>query len=158
MHKKIKSFVKAFTFVGLTLLVGFAGSLVTTPSVNSWFRYINKPFFSPPNWVFAPVWTALYILMGFSAFLVWQSKSKLTNKALSLYLIQLGLNFVWSFFFFYLQNPLLAFFEIIILWLTIVWTMAVFKKISPLSFKLLLPYLAWVSFATILNLGIVIIN
>lgn len=155
---KFSNLFKLILSIGLTLTVGFAGSLITTPNINGWYTSLNKPFFNPPSWVFGPVWTLLYILMGISLALVWQKKSKLTDKALSVFFVQLGLNYLWSFSFFYLKNPTLAFFNIILLLLTIIWTMDIFKKISLASFKLLIPYITWVSFATLLNLSIVWLN
>lgn len=155
---KFSNLVKFILSISLTLTIGFAGSMITTPNINNWYAGLSKPFFNPPNWVFGPVWTILYIMMGISLSLVWQKKTSLTNKALSIFFVQLGLNYLWSFSFFYLQNPTLAFFNILLLLIIIIWTLDIFKKISKTAFYLLIPYIAWVSFATLLNLSIVRLN
>ena len=142
------------------LLVGFAGSLVTFPSVESWYSTLQKPFFSPPNWLFAPVWTLLYILMGIAAYLVWREnlKKKSVKKALFVFVFQLVLNFLWSFIFFGLRSPLFALGEIIILWMAIVVTIKAFQSVNKYASWLLVPYLLWVSFAAVLNGAIFILN
>lgn len=144
--------------IGICLGAGFIGSVFTTSSIPVWYANLNKPFFSPPNWIFAPVWTILYILMGISLYLVWVSKNKLKQKGIKLFFIQLGLNVLWSIIFFGLKNPVLAFINILALWITIFLTIQSFKKINKLAGNLLIPYLLWVSFATILNLSITILN
>ncbi len=142
------------------LAIGFLGSIATTPAIPTWYSTLNKPSFNPPNWIFAPVWTTLYVLMGISLYLIWKKgfKNKENKMAIQVFLIQLGLNLIWSFLFFGFQNPLLAFFEIIILWGAILLTIIKFYKISKISAYLLLPYILWVSFASFLNLFIVILN
>jgi len=140
--------------VAIPLIVGFLGSLFTTPYVKTWFATIIKPSFSPPNWIFAPVWTFLFILMGISLFLVWNSKSKNKKSAIILFGIQLFLNLTWSVLFFTLHNPLASFIEIIFLWIFILLTIFSFYKISKNSAYLLIPYLLWVSFASVLNFAI----
>lgn len=150
--------LKLITSLTLTLGVGALGSTLTLPSIDIWYRFLNKPFFSPPDWVFGPVWTALYILMGLSLYLVWNSKSKNKNMVMGLFLSQLGLNFLWSVIFFANRNPQLAFAEIIILWIFILMTIKETKKISSNAAYLLYPYLAWVTFASILNLSVAILN
>ena len=152
-------FLKVGLSICLTLLVGLAGSLITSPAISSWYSLLQKPFFSPPNWIFAPVWTILYILMALSAALIWQQKrTKLRDQALKAYLFQLGLNFLWSLIFFWFKLPLLALGEIMVLAISIVWTMKLFNKVSKKAAFLLIPYLIWVSFASILNLMIVWLN
>lgn len=136
------------------LLVGFAGSLATTPSIPTWYATLNKPFFSPPNWLFGPVWTLLYIFMGISLYLIWSKPQKLKT----IFFIQLFLNFLWSFIFFGLRQPFLAFLEIIILWYFIFSYIRQALPVSRLAAYLFYPYLAWVSFASILNLAIVLLN
>jgi translocator protein len=139
--------------IGLTLAVGFLSSYFTTSSISNWYSTLNRPFFAPPNWLFAPVWTSLYIMMGISAFLIWKNRlSKINVKtALIFYLGQLLLNFGWSLIFFSLQMPLLAFIEIILLIIMVILVIKKFLKINKVAGYLLLPYLAWISFASILN-------
>lgn len=140
--------------------VGIAGGFFTASSIPLWYQYLNKPFFSPPNWIFGPVWTALYFLMGVSVYLVWTKSpvKKEAKKALNYFLIQLGLNFLWSIVFFNLRSPMLAFLVILALLYFIYKSCESFSKISKPAGQLLIPYLAWVSFASILNLSIIILN
>jgi len=135
---------------------GIVGSVFTASSIPTWYATIAKPAFNPPNWIFAPVWTTLFLLMGISLYLVWQKglSKKESKIALSLFGLQLGLNIVWSLLFFGLKSPGLAFFEIIILWVAIALTIVKFKPISKNAAILLLPYIAWVSFAAVLNFAI----
>lgn len=143
------------------LAVGYISSIVTRENIPTWYALINKPFFTPPNWVFAPVWTLLYIMIGFAAGSVWNkidTDEANVKKAFLFFLIQLALNALWSYLFFGLRNPMLASFEIILLWLMIYETYVQFKKIDKVSGYLLLPYLAWVCFATILTFSIWYLN
>ena len=143
------------------LAVGYISSIVTRENIPTWYALINKPFFTPPNWVFAPVWTLLYIMIGFAAGSVWNkidTDEANVKKAFLFFLIQLALNALWSYLFFGLRNPMLASFEIILLWLMIYETYVQFKKVDKVSGYLLLPYLAWVSFATILTFSIWYLN
>lgn len=144
----------------LPQLAGLIGALFTTPAIPVWYAGINKPVFSPPNWLFAPVWTTLFILMGIASYLVWNKDGNRTevHSALKIYLIQLGLNTLWSILFFGLSNPLLALGEILVLWLFICLTIKHFSKISLWAGRLLYPYLLWVSFAAFLNGAIVWLN
>ena len=145
----------------ICLLAGVIGSVFTSSSVDTWYKTLNKPFFNPPDWIFAPVWTVLYIIMGISLFLVWSSSnisSDTKTKSLGSFGIQLFLNILWSVFFFGLKNPLLAFVEIILLWFAIIITVVFFKRISVLATVLLIPYLLWVTFASFLNYSIFIMN
>lgn len=139
-------------------MAGFIGSLFTAPAIPGWYVALQKPFFSPPNWLFAPVWIILYLLMSISLYLVWNSESKNKKSAIFVFSIQLILNSTWSIVFFGLKSPLAAFLVIIVLWLLILKTIIEFGKISKISQYLLIPYIAWVSFASILNLAIVILN
>lgn len=146
--------VKIAIAVAICLGVGYGSSLVTQSSITTWYPTINKPSFNPPNEVFAPVWTILFVMMGVSAGLVWskmESVPILVKKALWVFVIQLILNALWSFLFFGLQNPFLALAEIMLLWLMIFETIKLFKPIDALASKLMIPYLLWVSFAMILN-------
>lgn len=141
----------------ICLFVGYFSGIVTRESIATWYVTLNKPSFNPPNWIFAPVWTTLFVMMGLSAGLIFNrinQEEANVKKALSFFLFQLALNALWSFLFFGLQNPFLALLEIIILWLLIYETYFLFSKIDKIASYLLLPYLAWVSFATVLNFSI----
>ena len=154
-----KSILPLLISILIVFSFGFIGSFFTTSSITNWYAFINKPLFSPPNWIFGPVWTLLYILMGVSAFLIWQKRDNLKTKpALIFYGIQLILNALWSIIFFGMHNPGLALLEIVILWLFILITLIKFYKINKTAGLLFIPYLAWVSFASILNYAIWILN
>lgn len=162
---KINNFFKLIIAVIVSEAAGIIGSVFTAPSIGSWYATLAKPEFSPPNWVFGPVWTALYFLMGVAAFLVWSSYAKASEDkkkgikiALALFGIQLVLNALWSIIFFGLHSPFWSFVEIIILWLAIIWTIFAFYKISRPAAYLLLPYIFWVSFASVLNYFIWYLN
>ena len=142
----------------LCLGAGGIGSLFTTPAISTWYTTLNKPVFSPPNFIFAPVWITLYILMAIAFYLVLINKSKDKRMAITFFLTQLVLNVFWSVIFFGLHNPIFAFVEIIILWIAIFLTIKSFYKISRNASYLLIPYLLWVSFASVLNLSIVLLN
>jgi translocator protein len=136
--------------------VGLLGALFTAPAISSWYSTISKPWFTPPNWLFAPAWTLLYLLMAIALFIIWQKKEK--RRALTIFFIQLFLNFLWSMLFFGLKNPLLAFLDILLLVLTISLTVKIFYSKSKIAAFLLLPYLLWTIYASLLNLGIIILN
>lgn len=153
----MKDWLKLAISVLLPLLAGFVGGLFTSSSVSTWYLTLNKPFFNPPDWVFGPVWTLLYILMGLSFYLVWVNKKK-NNLALSIFGIQLFLNLLWSVLFFGLRNPLFAFIEIIFLWAAILCAIILFYRIDKNASYLLIPYILWVSFAAVLNLYLVVLN
>lgn len=144
----------------LPQLAGIIGSLFTTSSMPTWYVNLNKPSFNPPNWIFGPVWITLYILMGISVYLVWQEveKNKESEKATNLFWIHLIFNASWSIIFFGLKNPALAFIDIIIILVFIIILMVKFWKINKYSTYLLVPYLLWVSFATVLNYSIWVLN
>ncbi|HNW30573.1 MAG TPA: tryptophan-rich sensory protein [Spirochaetota bacterium] len=133
--------------------VGGIGALMTEPSVRSWYAGLAKPAFNPPDWIFGPVWTALYLMMGIALYLVWKKglSGKEARIAVTAFGIQLFLNLAWSFLFFYLRMPFAAFIEIILLWIAIAATMAAFARVSLAACCLLVPYLLWVSFASVLN-------
>lgn len=152
----MQKIVKIVLVVLVCVSLGYLSGMVTRDSITTWYPTLVKPVFNPPNWIFAPVWTLLYIMMGIAAGLVWTSNSdeETVKKALGLFAIQFGLNVLWSYIFFGLNNPMLALIEIIVLWLLIFDTYNAFKKIDKTAGMLLLPYLAWVSFATILNASI----
>lgn len=150
--------VKLGQSLGITFLAAFIGSYFTTPAIEGWYSDLAKPLLNPPNWVFAPVWTILYILMGLSFYLIWNSNNKKKATAAKVFFIQLVLNSLWSIVFFGLENPPLAFLVIIALWLAIAWTIVKFNEISRKASYYLIPYLLWVSFAAYLNIAIWILN
>ena len=137
----------------IPVFVGALSGLNNADSVDTWYREIARPSFTPPSWVFGPVWTTLYLAMGFAAFLVWRSGPgrREVRVALWAFAIQLVLNALWSPLFFGLKNLGLAFAEIVVLWAAIAVTLTLFWRRSALAGLLLVPYLAWVSFATALN-------
>lgn len=153
MDLKLNKLPKFLFAVVICEFAGIIGSLFTFSAIPSWYVYLNKPFFAPPNFVFGPVWTLLYFLMGVSLYIVWVKK-----KPLTIFWIQLFLNAFWSIIFFGLRNPLLAFIDIIGLWIAVVLTIKYFFSFSKPAAYLLIPYLLWVSFASLLNLSIVILN
>ncbi len=152
----MQKILKIVLVVAVCVTIGYLSGMITRESITTWYPTLVKPVFNPPNWIFAPVWTLLYIMMGIAAGLVWTSGSdeQTTKKALGFFAIQFGLNALWSYLFFGLHNPFLALIEIILLWLMILETYNLFKKIDKTAGLLLLPYLAWVSFAAILNASI----
>lgn len=149
----MNTYVKLIVSIGLCLAVGAISGYFTTSEIQTWYATLNKPTFNPPNWIFAPVWTTLYILMAISFWLVWKSEvsAAVKNKAMLFFIIQLIFNFFWSIIFFSLHQTGFAFVEIIFMWLFIVLSIVSFYPISKTAAYLLLPYLLWVSFATILN-------
>jgi translocator protein len=142
----------------ICLLAGFIGSIFTMSSIMSWYSRLEKPYFNPPNYVFGPVWTVLYILMGIALYLVWAKKDADKQAANIAFFTQLTLNVIWSILFFGMQSPLFAFLEIILLWTAIVATIVEFYRISKAAAVLMMPYLLWVSFAAVLNLSIYLLN
>lgn len=160
---KPANFFKLLGFIALCQLAGLIGSLFTFSAIPTWYAYLIKPTFSPPNYLFGPVWTTLYTLMGISLYLVYQTKIKKggnnqKEKAIRIFYTQLILNALWSIIFFGLKNPGLAFVEIIIMWSYILVTIMRFYKINKIASYLLIPYLLWVSFASVLNLSIALLN
>lgn len=133
---------------------GLIGSVFTLRTIDTWYLTLNKPFFNPPSFIFAPVWTTLYLLMGISLYVVWGTK----KANLKWFFIQLVLNALWSIVFFGLKNPAFAFVLVVFLWISIFLTIKDFGKLNKTASYLLYPYLAWVSFASLLNLSIVVLN
>lgn len=156
----MKNTLKLVVSVLVCLATGAVGSVFTISSIPTWYVHLNKPTFSPPNFLFAPVWTTLYILMAIAFFLIWKkgTKTKKIRDALFLFGIQLALNFVWTPVFFGLKNVGLAFVIIVAMWIYILKTIFAFAKINKIASYLLYPYLAWVSFASILNLSVWLLN
>jgi len=146
--------------LALTLAAGFVGSIFTRKSVGAWYPTLKKPAFTPPAAVFGPVWTVLYLAMGLALFLVWRrwAADSRVRPALALFSIQLVLNVLWSAAFFGARSPLAAAVVIVVLWAVILWTVLAFARISHLAAGLLVPYIAWVSFAAILNFTIYFLN
>ena len=157
---KLKNILRLIIAIVFCNLAGFIGSFFTLTSIGSWYSTIDKPVFNPPNWIFGPVWTLLFILMGISLYFIWEAGLKKKNVKLPLLFfgVQLILNIFWSVFFFGLQNPLLAFIEIVILWIFILLTIISFSKVSRTAAYLLIPYILWVSFAAALNFSIFLLN
>jgi translocator protein len=153
--KVVNPSLKLIISLALTLLVGFGAGFATANAINSWYSELQKPFFSPPNWLFAPVWTILYILMGVSFYLVWKlPETSKRNIALFVFVLHLLLNGTWSFIFFNQHAIGLAFADIFILWIMIIVTMYLFSSLSKPAAWLLYPYLLWVSYASVLNFSI----
>ena len=151
--------LKFLVSIILPLSLGAIAGMFTSQSVPEWYATLNRPSFNPPNWIFGPVWTTLYILMGISFFLIWkQEASKVRNRAILIFLLQLLLNFAWSFIFFYFNMIGLALVEIVLLWISIVLMLVVFYKIKPIASYINIPYLLWVTFATVLNASYYILN
>ena len=141
-------------------VAGIAGSVFTIPSIPVWYASLQKPGFSPPNWIFAPVWTALFALMGISLYLVVKQGlgKREVRTAVFVFAVQLALNAIWSFLFFGLQNPYLGLVEIAILWVAILLTTTKFYPIDRRASYLLVPYILWVTFAAFLNCSIWMLN
>jgi len=146
--------------VAMCVITGFASGSLTADSIQNWYSTLNKPFFNPPNWIFAPVWTLLYVLLGIGAGMIWHKglSEKGVKTALILFVAQFILNLFWSPIFFNLQAPTLALIIIVVLWFLIIITIMHFNTIDRTAGKLMIPYLLWVSFATILNGSIVYLN
>ncbi|GGH00088.1 MULTISPECIES: TspO/MBR family protein [Pedobacter] len=146
--------------IAITLGVGALGGWATAQSVRTWYPTLQKPSFNPPNWLFAPVWTTLYILIGIAAYLVWTRRDKIVHfpRTVAIYLIQLILNLCWSFIFFYLHEIGFALAEIILLLAIIILNALTFYKINKWAGLLFIPYILWVGFAAFLNYNIFILN
>lgn len=157
---RVHNIFKCIAAVAVSELAGIIGAVFTTPSIAGWYAGITKPSFNPPAWVFGPVWTTLFALMGIAAFLVWQKglARKDVKVALGVFIGQLVLNTLWSVIFFGLHSPGGALFEIVFLWGAILLTIFVFSKISKPAAWLLVPYILWVSFAAYLNYAIWALN
>lgn len=151
--------IKLIVSIIVPLGLGSIAGIFTAQSVPEWYATLNRPSFNPPNWIFGPVWTMLYILMGISLFLIWKLEiSKERNLAILVFMFQLLLNFGWSFIFFYFNMIGLALIEIILLWIFIVIMLVLFYKIKPIAAYINIPYLLWVSFTTVLNGSYYILN
>ncbi len=140
------------------LLLGSLSGIATGGAVNGWYAQIVKPSWNPPNWLFGPVWTVLYLLMGAAFALVWNGQGKNKRMAMILFVVQFVLNLLWSFLFFALARMDLALIEIIVLWVLILLSIFSFYKLNRTAAYLLVPYLLWVSFASVLNATLVFLN
>jgi benzodiazapine receptor len=143
----------------LPLGIGGLAGMFTSEAIPGWYASLNQPSFNPPNWVFGPVWTMLYIIMGISLFLIWKlPASKQRNQAILIFMVQLFLNFCWSFFFFYFKMIGVALVDILLLWITIIFMLVRFYVIKPVAAYINIPYLLWVTFASALNLAYFFLN
>lgn len=157
----MSKYLRIIYCVAICLVVGYLSSITTQSSINTWYPTLIKPIFNPPNWLFAPVWTLLFIMMGIAAGMIWnhlENQKELVKKALLFFTVQLLLNALWSYLFFGLNNVLLALIEIVLLWLIIYETFYIFKKIDKKAAYLFIPYLIWVGFAAVLNGSIYYLN
>lgn len=151
--------LKLAAALALTVGLGGAGGFFTVSEIATWFVTLRKPSFNPPNYLFGPVWTLLYILMGISLYLIWKlPPSPQRKKAITIFLIQFLLNVSWSFIFFNQHQILLALIDIVAMWGCILFTIITFAKLNKTAAWLLIPYISWVSFATLLNAAIWILN
>lgn len=157
---KPRDILKLVISVVVCELAGVAGGLFTASAIPTWYAGLQKPSFTPPNWLFAPAWTTLYLLMGLSAFLVWRRgiASRGVKPALAIFLVQLILNVLWSVVFFGLHSPFGGVLVMVLLWAAILLTMAVFLRLSLAAGLLLIPYILWVTFAATLNVAIWLLN
>jgi tryptophan-rich sensory protein len=146
--------------IEIPLLAGMIGSLFTTPAITTWYARLQKPFYTPPNWVFGPVWTVLYILMGISLYLIVQNglEKRAVQQGVVIFSAQLAINALWSMAFFGMQSPLYGLITILVLLSLITATLVSFWRISKPAAALLVPYLCWVCLATALNAMILILN
>lgn len=152
-------YFQAFISILVAQAAGILGALFTTTGVGSWYQGLVKPSWNPPNWIFGPVWTTLYTLMGIAAFLVWKTPASLIRtQALYLYAAQLILNIIWSFAFFGLESPNMGVYIILPLLILIVLTTMRFFALSKVAGGLMIPYILWVSFAAWLNVTIMRLN
>ena len=149
----------AFSII-ICLAAGFLGSFVTITGPGSWYAQLEKPWFNPPSFLFGPVWTALYILMGIALYLVLLEglEKPLVRVGAGLFAIQLVLNAIWSYAFFGLESPFLGFVELVILWIFILATIIIFYRVKRTAAILMVPYIAWVTFAGVLTYTIMILN
>ncbi|MFH1715650.1 MAG: TspO/MBR family protein [Elusimicrobiota bacterium] len=155
----MNNLIKLILSVLLCQGAGVVGGFITAKTVKTWYVTLNKPSFNPPDWVFGPVWTFLYLCMGVSLYLVWkESDNNVINKAVIVFLIQLVLNSLWSILFFGVRSPFLALIDIIFLLIGIALCIILFYNISKLAGYLMMPYFLWVCFAAVLNTSLWLMN
>ncbi|MEO5583002.1 MAG: TspO/MBR family protein [Saprospiraceae bacterium] len=159
-HHPSQPIYKFIFSVALPLFIGFASGYITKNEISGvWFTSLQKPSFNPPNIIFFPVWTTLYILMGISMFLIWITvKTPLRQKALLIFGVQLFLNFWWSILFFSFHSFIVSILVILLLWILIIYIVKLFRPIKPAAAFLQIPYLLWITFATLLNISFYILN
>ena len=160
MNGTLKYVFKLLISIAACQCAGVVGSLFTTPAIPTWYAALQKPAFTPPNWLFAPAWITLYLLMGISASIIWHRglNNRAIRVALIIFLIQLILNALWSVVFFGLESPLCGIVVIVLLWMAILLSIIMFFRVSTLAGSLLLPYIGWVTFAALLNIYIFVLN
>lgn len=152
-------FIKLIISLTIPLTLGSVAGIFTAQAVPEWFASLNKPEFNPPNWVFGPIWTTLYLVMGLSFFMIWQQKSgRIKKQAIVIYFTQLIFNFGWSFLFFYYNFIGFALIEIGVLWISILFMILKFYPLNRTAALVNIPYLLWVSFATFLNAAYFLLN
>lgn len=151
--------IKDIIAIMLPMVIGGYSGYLTAGAVNDWYLTLNKPSFNPPSWVFGPVWTTLYIVMGWSLYRIWcLPATPQRNKAMAVFFLQLTLNFFWSLIFFRWQAMGIALLEIALLWLSIAAMIHLFRKLDTAAGLVNIPYLLWVSFATVLNAAYWVLN
>ena len=156
---KVKSVITFILCLLIPLLIGGISGIATADAIPNWYQTLQRPSFNPPNWLFGPVWTLLYLLMGISLYMIWTSpKSQERKRALQIFATQITLNFFWSIIFFSWHQMNWALVEIIALWIFIALMIHTFRKQRPVDGYLNIPYLLWVSFATVLNAAYVVLN
>jgi tryptophan-rich sensory protein len=156
---KVNQILKLVASLLLPLGIGGIAGIFTSKAIPGWYASLNQPSFNPPNWVFGPVWTTLYILLGISLFMIWKlDAGKQRNQAIQIFMVQLVLNFCWSFFFFYFKMIGVALVDIVVLWIMIIVMLVRFQKLKPVAAYINIPYLLWVTFATALNMAYFFLN
>jgi tryptophan-rich sensory protein len=156
---KATDVIKLIVSIGVSLLAGIIGALPNIEAIPTWYAGLNKPWFNPPNWVFGPVWTLLFILIGLALFFVWRApKSRIRDIGISLWVIQLVVNVFWNYAFFGFRSPLFGVATIVPLWILIAVTIYQFNKVDRWAAYLMVPYIVWVSLATALNMGVYLLN
>lgn len=155
---KTRSWMPFFVCIALSLAAGGIGAAFTLPSIPTWYAALNHPSWTPPNWVFGPVWNTLYVLMGIAAGLVWKNGTKGKYVVLTIFFLHLVLNAAWSIVFFGLHDVFAALIIIKLLWLSIALLMYLFWRHAKAATYLLIPYLMWVTYASSLNFGILLLN
>lgn len=160
LKKKYENIVKLILSLALPFIVGAIGSFFTVSNIPYWYDLLNKPWFTPPSWIFGPAWSLLYILIGISFYLIWRKGIKTAQAKITvgIFLLQIFFNGLWSILFFGLRSPILGLINILVLWLLILVNIIQFYKIDKRAGLLLIAYICWVTFATLLNYFVWILN